>query len=314
MANGGTVSPITTLTTGSRIQPIASATIPMRAKNRKMYKTWCHHWGRFMFFRKMRAKYTSIIRKLPSAHAPPIAKPTAVETSPRISPAMLMSARISQPEFSMLLRASDGWFRIQRTPLMRSIKAETKPKNNPTTIAHGYESTYESMTYPIPPPTSGAVTKFHPNVARCTFRTPLRIFRSRDLVVFFARGPRLGSGEGSEAIPFILPRREVAATKFTGGNVSTQPVGVKRLGCLGEKKSFSPQIRVFPVILGVADHGRIPLRRDAAAFSPPKINCQKFIEKPREFIDIYRIVQYFRIALSGGGSTDPRRDSRASHR
>ncbi len=39
MANGGTVNPITTLTTGSRSQPIASATTPMKAKNLKMYKT-----------------------------------------------------------------------------------------------------------------------------------------------------------------------------------------------------------------------------------------------------------------------------------
>ena len=53
-----------------------------------------------------------------------------------------MTARISQPEIEMLLRMNDGgsWFRIQRTPLMRSTKAETKPKNNPTTIAHGYVS------------------------------------------------------------------------------------------------------------------------------------------------------------------------------
>ena len=96
-----------------------------------------------MFFRKMRAKYTSIIRKLPSAHAPPTATPAPVETSLRITPAKLMTARISQPEIEMLLRMNDGgsWFRIQRTPLMRSTKAETKPKNNPTTIAHGYVST-----------------------------------------------------------------------------------------------------------------------------------------------------------------------------
>ena len=212
----------------------------MRAKNRKMYKTWCHHWGRFMFFRKMRAKYTSIIRKLPSAHAPPIAKPTAVETSLRISPAMLMSARISQPEFSMLLRASDGWFRIQRTPLMRSIKAETKPKNNPTTIAHGYESTYESMTYPIPPPTSGAVTKFHPNVARCTFRTPLRIFRSRDLVVFFACGPPLGSGEGSEAMPFFLPRTRSCGNEIYGRERINTAGGCQETRVSWREKVFFP--------------------------------------------------------------------------
>lgn len=139
MANGGMVNPVTTLTTGSRIQPIASATTPMRARNLKTYKTWCHHLGRLMSFRKMRAKYTSIIRKLPSAQAPPTATPAPVETSLRITPAALMIARISQPEFEMLLRASAGgsWFRIQRTPLMSSIKAETKPKINPTIIAHG---------------------------------------------------------------------------------------------------------------------------------------------------------------------------------
>ena len=73
-----------------------------------------------------------------------------------------------------------------------------------------------------------------------------------------------------------------------------------------------PQLPAFAVIAGVAVHGRIPLRLDAAAesgrrnrfsrphppavarISPPHLpafpleNLQKFTEKPREFIYIYR--------------------------
>jgi len=48
-------------------------------------------------------------------------------------------------------------------------------------------------------------------------------------------------------------------------------------------------LRAFAVIAQGAAHGRIPLRRTSAASFPQKFNFRKFIEKPREFIDIYLI-------------------------
>ena len=59
----------------------------------------------------------------------------------------------------------------------------------------------------------------------------------------------------------------------------------------------SPRFRAFAVIERTADHGRIPLRPDSAASFPKQINCPKFIEKPREFIEIYLIVRKLLFAL-----------------
>ena len=95
-----------------------------------------------MFFRKMRAKYTSIIRKLPSAHAPPTATPAPVETSLRITPAKLMTARISQPEIEMLLRMNDGGVLVSHStdPPDEIDKSGNKTQKQSDTIAHGYVS------------------------------------------------------------------------------------------------------------------------------------------------------------------------------
>ena len=152
------------------------------------------------------------------------------------------------------------------------------------------------MTYPIPPPTSGAVTKFHPSVARCKLRTPLRIFRSLDFVVFFACGPRPCPGEGSEAIPSFSPDEKLRQRNLRAGTYQHKWWVSREVRGLDEKKSYRPHEQGFSIV-------HKALRRKGIYFK----NVQYFIEKHREFIDIYRIVQYFRIALSGGGSTDPRR-------
>ena len=60
----------------------------------------------------------------------------------------------------------------------------------------------------------------------------------------------------------------------------------------GYHRGDSQHLRAFAVIAQGAAHGRIPLRRTSAASFPKKFNFRKFIEKPREFIDIYR---YFRL-------------------
>ena len=94
------------------------------------------------------------------------------------------------------------------------------------------------MTYPIPPPTSGAVTKFQPNVARCTFRTPVRIFRFRALAVFFAGCPRLGSGEGSEAMPFCPPGEKLRQRNLRARTYQHGPRVSRRPGRLCGKNAF----------------------------------------------------------------------------
>ena len=59
----------------------------------------------------------------------------------------------------------------------------------------------------------------------------------------------------------------------------------------------APHLRAFAVIAAVAGRGRIPLRRTSAASIPKKINSRLFIEKPREFIGIYRYFQELLFAL-----------------
>ena len=154
------------------------------------------------------------------------------------------------------------------------------------------------MTYPIPPPTSGAVTKFQPNVARCTFRTPPanlpiprlgRILRLRSAT-------RLWRRIGGHA--HLSPRTRSAATKFTGANLPTRPRVSRRLGRLGEKNGICPHLLCFSAFYkasaankrGYSADSAVKRRRDQA-----RKNFRKFIEKPREFIDIYRIFRKFRI-------------------
>ena len=69
----------------------------------------------------------------------------------------------------------------------------------------------------------------------------------------------------------------------------------------------SPHLRASAVIAESAGHGSIPLRPDSAASFLQKINCHLFIEKPREFIRIYRILRKF---LISGRSDRLRHDTR----
>ena len=76
----------------------------------------------------------------------------------------------------------------------------------------------------------------------------------------------------------------------------------------------SPHFRAFSVIAGVSFHGRIPLRRDTASSFLKKINSLKFIEKPREFIGIYRIFRKLLFAFCAFRASPGRRlDSREQH-
>ena len=57
-------------------------------------------------------------------------------------------------------------------------------------------------------------------------------------------------------MPFFLPRREVAATKFTGGNVPTQLVGVKRSQRSWREKVGFPAFARFSYALQGLGRGR----------------------------------------------------------
>ena len=62
----------------------------------------------------------------------------------------------------------------------------------------------------------------------------------------------------------------------------------------GRSMRFCAECAHFPafaVIAGAADHGRIPLRLGVPGVISQEKIVHLFIEKPREFIDIYRIFQ-----------------------